>query len=131
MSDRLTEHFTRAELASRDGVKSPYTLEVRPQLLELLEKIRRAWNAPILVNCAYRSPKHNKEVGGVENSYHVKGLAADIRPEHKEDLPEFQQLCSDLNKGGGVGYYDTFCHVDARGFYSRWDARSALNKNRF
>lgn len=129
MPEKVSEHFTRLELSSRDGAKSPYALEVRPQLIELLEAIRTVWNAPILVNSAYRSPAHNIAVGGVDGSYHVQGLAADIRPEHQEDLAEFQQLCLDLNKNGGVGLYDTFCHVDARGNYARWDARSALRKS--
>ena len=60
-------------------------------------------------------------MGGVENSYHVRGLAADIRPEHQEDLPALQDLCLDLNADGGVGLYDSFVHVDARGFKPRWD----------
>ena len=60
-------------------------------------------------------------VGGVENSYHVQGLAADIRPENLEDLPELQDLCLELNSDGGVGLYDSFVHVDARGFKARWD----------
>lgn len=129
MSEMVSEHFSRKELASRDGAKSPFALEVRPQLIELLEAIRSAWGEPVLVNCAYRSPEHNRAVGGVDGSYHVKGLAADIRPERQEDLAEFQQLCLDINKDGGVGLYDTFCHVDARGNYARWDARSALRKS--
>jgi len=33
----------------------------------------------IVINSAYRCEKHNKAVGGVENSAHTRGLAADIR----------------------------------------------------
>lgn len=128
MSDMVSPHFSRKELSSRDGAKSPYVSEVQPELLILLERVREAWAKPVIVNCAYRSPKHNAEVGGVPNSYHVKGLAADIRPQDLADLPKFQALCAELNADGGVGLYDTFCHVDARGSTARWDARSALKK---
>lgn len=51
------------------------------------------------------------------NSFHVQGLAADIRPERQKDLADLQDLCLDLNERGGVGLYDTFVHVDARGMF--------------
>ena len=117
-------YFDERELQSKDGAPSPYEKTVRPELLHLLNRIRKAWGKPIIVNSAYRSPEHNRAVGGVENSFHVQGLAADIRPEHSEDLADLQDLCLDLNDHGGVGLYNTFVHVDARGVRARWDNRS-------
>ena len=118
-------YFDTRELASKDGVPSPYgEQQVQSELLFLLNRIRTKWGRPIIVNSAYRSPAHNSTVGGVESSYHVKGLAADIRPESPEDLPELQALCLELNADGGVGLYNTFVHVDARGSRARWDNRT-------
>lgn len=118
-------YFDTKELASKDGALSPFGVqEVRPECLELLNRIRKVWGRPIIVNSAYRSQEHNRAVGGVENSYHVQGLAADIRPENLKDLPELQDLCVELNSDGGVGLYDSFVHVDARGFKARWDNRT-------
>ena len=97
-------YFDTKELASKDGQRSPFgEQQVRSELLFLLNRIRTAWGRPIIVNSAYRSPEHNRAVGGVENSYHV------------------QDLCLELNADGGVGLYDGFVHVDARGFKARWD----------
>lgn len=107
-----------------DPVRSPMPHVVRDELLTLLNRIRRAWGRPIIVNSGYRSPEWNRKVGGVENSWHTKGLAADIRPEKQEDLAELQDLCLDLNLDGGVGLYDSFVHVDARGRFARWDNRT-------
>lgn len=116
--------FDTKEFESKDGAKSPYgAMVVRPELAALLNRIRRAWGKPVIVNSAYRSPEHNRKVGGVDNSYHVQGLAADIRPENHDDLPEFQDLCQEININGGVGLYNTFCHVDARGKRAFWDNR--------
>lgn len=55
------------------------------RLSEFLQIIRNELHLPIIVNSAYRSPEVNAKVGGVSSSYHLKGLAADIR-------------CSDMDK---------------------------------
>ena len=44
-----------------------------------LENVRTTMNKPLTVNSAYRTPKYNKAVGGVVNSQHIYGTAADIR----------------------------------------------------
>ena len=114
-------YFGTKEFESKEGAKSPFgEMVVRKELVYLLNHIREKGGKPIIINCAYRSPEHNKAVGGVENSYHVQGLAADIRPENLEDLPELLDMVTD----GGVGLYGTFVHVDARGRRARWDNRS-------
>lgn len=120
-------YFEDSELASKDGKPSPYgPMNVQMPLLELLNSLRAAYGKPLVVNSAYRSPEHNKAVGGVPNSYHTQGLAADIRPTeaHKDDLRVLRDICNRLNSEGGVGLYDTFVHVDARGFRARWDNRT-------
>ena len=49
------------------------------RLARFLQTIRNELHLPIIVNSAYRSPEVNAKVGGVSSSYHVKGLAADIK----------------------------------------------------
>ena len=51
--------------------------KIDPRLIELLEDLRAKAGVPIHVNCGYRCPSHNAEVGGVPNSQHVLGTAAD------------------------------------------------------
>lgn len=117
-------NFCTTEFSSKDGKDSPYPMVVKMALLELCNEIRSAFGKPILVNSGYRSPEHNAKVGGVPNSYHVQGLAADIRPKDLKDLPRLQRICEEVNLFGGTGLYDTFVHVDARGKRARWDYRS-------
>ena len=45
---------------------------------QLLDPIRRRYGAPIIVTSGYRSPALNTAVGGVANSHHIVGCAADI-----------------------------------------------------
>ena len=56
--------------------------------LMLLEPARQLVG-PILINSGYRNPRVNALVGGVRNSQHLFGQAADIRP---KDPTKFQLL---------------------------------------
>ena len=117
-------YFDTKEFESRDGKPSPFQYIVHIGLIDKLNEIREAFGKPIIINSGYRSPEHNAKVGGVANSQHVKGTAADIRPEDLKDLPELQKICDEMNPHGGVGFYDTFCHVDVCGEKARWDNRN-------
>lgn len=120
-------YFDTSEFESKDGKPSQYgETVVKRELIVMLNAIRSRYGRPIVINSGYRSPEHNKAVGGVANSQHVLGTAADIRPlsENMADLPELQAICDELNAHGGVGFYDSFCHVDVRGEKARWDNRS-------
>ena len=69
------------------GQLPPFARENIEALVEnVLDPLRERYGKPIVVNSGYRCAKHNKEVGGVANSQHVKGEAADIRPTTKVQL---------------------------------------------
>lgn len=85
---RLTENFTLEEFlvsdtAKRLGIGNTPTREhqknIREILAPTLQIIRDKLGAPIIITSAYRNPQVNRAVGGVPNSDHARGLAADIR----------------------------------------------------
>ena len=95
---------------------------------EVLDPLREAYGKPIVVNSGYRCPKHNKEVGGVNGSQHMKGEAADISPVHGEgftvhgssssriiefenDLQRLKQIIIANGKFDQLILYPTFIHV--------------------
>ena len=117
-------NFNLKEFASKDGAESPYPHVVQDCLIDLLNDIRTDFGKPVIVNSAYRSEEHNEAVGGVKNSFHTQGLAADIRPRKQSDLDDLYHSACKHNPDGGVGRYDTFVHVDCRGYAARWDYRS-------
>lgn len=72
---KLSSNFTVKEFACKDGSDS---VLIDSSLIEVLQKIREHFGKPVIINSAYRTPEHNRRVGGSSGSYHVKGMAADI-----------------------------------------------------
>lgn len=98
------------------------TNEVRsidPALLDLLHTLRlaMAYDRPISVISGYRCPATNAMLAArsnqvAKNSYHVRGMAIDIRLPGRQ-LPSVRDHAKALALGG-VGYYpeSEFVHVD-------------------
>ena len=94
---RLSPHFKLNEFIKAD--KYP---DNKPTLQDvvnmaygcqmLLEPARIAVG-PIIVNSGFRNSRVNRLVGGVRNSQHLLGQAADIRP---KDPQQFQRLVNFL-----------------------------------
>ena len=119
---KVSKHFRVREFASKDGSDK---VLIDDDLVTLLENIREAAGGKaITINSGYRSPEHNAAVGGVSNSQHVKGTAADIVVEDTDPLTVGQIAEHFLNTKGGIGVYKSFTHVDTRANRSRWDQRS-------
>lgn len=107
----LSPHFTVKEFACHDGSD---TVLIDDKLVGLLENIRGKFGKPIHINSAYRTAKYNAKIGGVSNSYHVKGMAADIVA---QGVPSkrIAQYAETLDCGG-IGWYEgkKFVHIDTR-----------------
>lgn len=64
----------------------------------VLDPLREWYNKPIYINSGYRCKELNKAVGGVSNSYHLKGMAADIDMGDKDDnQPLFEYIKDNLS----------------------------------
>lgn len=83
--------------------------KMQPSTLELLDKARDDAGVPFIINSGYRCVKHNNEVGGVEDSSHTKGYAADIRvTSNTKDI--ILKACEKyFNR---IGIAERFIHVD-------------------
>jgi hypothetical protein len=125
--NQLTTNFNLSEFASKDGSETPpQVLDNIKRLAKNLQVLRDAAGAPISLTSGYRSPKHNAKVGGVSNSQHVQGTAADIQipgmsPRKVHALIE-QLIADGKMDQGGLGLYvrQGFVHYDVRGTRARW-----------
>ena len=84
---------------------------VCPQLLEMLEEAREHAGFPFRITSGYRCEKHNKEVKGVEDSAHTKGLAVDIAV--SDSRQRYWLLIALLSAGfRRIGIAENYIHVD-------------------
>ncbi len=123
-------HYIREAVRDINWIlRDHWSGEVRPMdagLLDLLGMLHRRLDMQhhFLVVCGYRSPTTNARLalydrGVAKHSYHIKGMAIDLRCEDR-DLPQLREAALSL-RAGGVGYYprSNFVHVDV-GPVRRW-----------
>lgn len=101
MNTPVTMHFTIEELyasqtAKAKGIDNKPNVQQMINLVYLasyvLEPLRVAMNEPIKIGSGFRSQKLNAAVGGIKNSQHMKGQAAD--------------LCIDGNRAKGRRWFE-------------------------
>jgi uncharacterized protein YcbK (DUF882 family) len=125
---KLSNNFSKSEFECKCGCEMPEAvlLEVT-RLANELQHIRDFIHKPMNLTNAYRCPEHNKEVGGVSNSQHILGKAADIQIEELEPSEVYKTIDNLTDHGhivqGGLGKYNTFTHYDIRGTKARWDKK--------
>lgn len=71
----LTKDFSRREFACKCGCGFD---RIDPRVVNMAQKIRDTIGESVRINSACRCRKHNAAVGGVGESYHMDGTAADL-----------------------------------------------------
>lgn len=67
-------HFRPHEFADPTSGEIGMTLH----FMECIENLRKRYGKPIRINSGWRSPDHNRAVGGSPHSQHLYGRAADL-----------------------------------------------------
>jgi uncharacterized protein YcbK (DUF882 family) len=122
---KITNNFSLEEFNSKCGREIPNN--VLPNIIQLaknLQVLRDSLGKTISITSGYRSPQHNKKIGGAKDSQHVKGMAADIKVSGmtpKEVALVIEGLIEQGKmKQGGIGIYPSWVHYDVRGTKARW-----------
>ena len=110
MTDRLTDHFTRAEMECKCGCGA---MNMQPELLERLEGLRVFHGEPISITSGTRCSAWNREQGGAAMSAHLDGYAVDMhagsgRDRHK--LVVAAQTVGFTRIGIAKGFIHVDCH---------------------
>ena len=110
------KHFKEREFACKCCGQLPPSMRANIVALvdNVLDPAREEFGGPVTVNSGYRCPKHNLAVGGVVNSQHMKGEAADLCCADNKRLAEiiekngkYDQMIKYLRPDGSI----RFIHV--------------------
>ena len=117
------KYFTITELTSsatalREGIdnrpnKCAYHL-LHVLVQQLLDPIREAWGEPIVVSSGYRCKQLNALVGGVKNSHHILGCAADIIAGNRADHRKLFKMIQKMQQEGRIKFTQLIWEGDGR-----------------
>lgn len=127
---QITKNFNLDEFKCKSGYGEMIINEKVIAHIQRLQKFRDWYNRPMSITSGYRTPIYNKQVGGVSDSQHIYGIAADIilpaeylkyssirKKEFKQNVQiKWNELCKADGLQGGVGWYNqqNFMHLDSR-----------------
>jgi uncharacterized protein YcbK (DUF882 family) len=122
----MTKNFSKEEFDCNDGSEMPINIyHNMVKVANQLQTLRDYIGKPIQVNSAWRSEEYNASIGGVKNSQHIMGRAADIVIKGMTPIEVSKIIEELISKGdmlqGGLGIYSSFVHYDIRGEKARWD----------
>ena len=104
----MAKYFNVDEFACKCGCGKN---EISNDLITMLDVARGDAGVPFHISSGYRCPEHNKSVGGVSESAHTSGMAADIAV--SDSRTRFAILSSLIQAGfTRIGIAKSFIHVD-------------------
>ena len=121
---RVSRHFHYKEFRNKGSLTptvSNHVIRLERELVEGLERLRKV-AGPIHIASGYRSPVHNRAIGGVSNSQHTYGRAVDLhRSRMRSNVTEAQARAAGFS---GVGIEsrsnNSVIHLDVRPTPTRW-----------
>jgi zinc D-Ala-D-Ala carboxypeptidase len=115
----ISNHFNKSEMICKHC--GAYK-EMDPALLKGLDTLRDIINQPLVLNSAYRCPKHPLEVNKKTKGQHTMCKAADIRIPNTITKKVFLILILRIPEFKGIGLptHSNYIHVDTRNKPARW-----------
>ena len=106
------KHFRPAEFDSKDAPGSGFSM-MDLSLVSRLDHLRDLWGAPLVVASGFRSLAHNDAVGGVKDSAHLRGLAADLKTDNLPQCIRLSHVARGLGfRRIGIDLLGHLLHVD-------------------
>ena len=132
LSQLLATNFKLSEFVSSVRQRGESRAYVDPQIVHHVQDIRSGLGRPLILNSGFRSPEHNRAVGGATFSRHIYGDALDIdvdqsRPDANQRAQEIFNEAQDVKVDFVLPLTETsvtvggaervsWVHIDDRGF---------------
>ena len=116
-------YFKKQEFACKCGKYCDgYPAEIDMNMVKIADQIREKIGKPITINSGLRCKTHNSNVGGVSNSQHLLGKAADLGCPSGCTPAQMASIAEEvMGDTGGIGTYSWGIHIDTRSTKSRWN----------
>lgn len=103
---QVTRDFRLSEFASPDTGEAKMDMRV----IIRLQAVRDHFGKDVVILSGYRTPAHNRKVGGHPKSLHLKGMAVDwyIKGVSVSEMAQVARDCGFI----GIGSYKTWIHTD-------------------
>lgn len=111
-----------SDFACHDGSD---TIMIDDKLAALLQDIQTHFGRKVKITSGYRNKSYNSKIGRASNSYHTKGMAADISIDgvSQRTLARYAESLGVK----GIGVYQDFVHVDTRTSKYFWSYGSQVS----
>ena len=96
--------------------KNSKVIFIDEYLYTILDILREKIGKPVIITSGYRTPAWNKKCNGAKYSYHMRGMAADIKVNGmsaKELAKKLDEIVPD-ECGCGIITYESWVHFDVR-----------------
>ncbi|SNS29240.1 YcbK family protein [Antarctobacter heliothermus] len=100
--------FSPAEIACR----GTGAIKINTEAMDKLQSLRNRLGKPLIVRSAYRSPSHNRAVGGAPASKHMQGTAFDIAMSNHDPIAFAEAARAVGFLGFGTYPRSGFIHID-------------------
>lgn len=127
---KLTNNFTLEEMSHSNTAKArnmknePNAEQIenlKKLCVRLLQPLRNIYKELFIISSGFRSPEVNKAVGGVANSQHMKGQAADV------SVKEPRKLLTTL-LSSGLDFDQAILYQDGRNNFLHLSYNSGKNR---
>lgn len=110
-NENVGKYFKVKEFACRDGSRVVF---IDDYLVSILDILRNQVGKPVIVTSGYRTPGWNAKCGGATQSYHMRGMAADIQVSGMSSKELAKKLNEIVPGECGIVVYKYWVHLDVR-----------------
>lgn len=110
-NEKVCKYFKVKEFACKDGSQVVF---IDDYLYNILDILRQKIGKPVIITSGYRTPEWNKKCDGAKYSYHMRGMAADIRVDGISAKELANKLNAIVPNECGIIVYKSWVHFDVR-----------------